>query len=65
MAKRPKISVTVRLREDAMAILRSWVDAANLSLSEAVEIAVREKGKRLGIRKPTHRPSAREPDNGA
>ena len=52
MAKRPKISVTVRLREGVMADLRAWVDAAQISMSEGIEMLVSKGLKRERLRKP-------------
>ena len=56
MAKRPKISVTVRLTDPTMAALKAWVASAQMSISEAIEVAVSEALKRRRLHKPTHKP---------
>ena len=55
MAKRPKTSVTVRLREGVITDLRAWVDAAHLSMSEGIELLVSKGMKRERLRKTIHK----------
>ena len=57
MAKRPKISVTVRLTEPTMATLKAWVASAQMSISEAIQVLVDEglTRRRLGQHERTKR----------
>ena len=65
MAKRPKISVTVRLREDVMNALRTWVDTAHLSMSDGIERFVATGMKRERLRRTIHKRSSQVSDDGS